>query len=121
MKIPGFARWPKWLLPVILLLVLGVVLRFVNINAPPLDFHSNTYSVPSRLVRYQVTARLYAERVEIRFAGQCVMEAERLRGEEKAQIDYSHIVGSLVAAFNHPDHGSGGRDKPSPGQFRRRR
>ena len=64
----------------------------------------NTYSVPSRLVRYQVTVRLYAERVEIHFAGQCVMEAERLRGEGKAQIDYRHIVGSLVrkpAAFEH--------------------
>ena len=64
----------------------------------------NTYSVPSRLVRYEVTARVYAERVEIRFAGQRVMEAERFRGEGKARIDYRHVVGSLVrkpGAFEH--------------------
>ena len=56
----------------------------------------NTYSVPSRLIRYEVTVRLYAERVEIHFAGQRVAEMERLRGQRKARIDYRHIIGSLV-------------------------
>jgi hypothetical protein len=56
----------------------------------------NTYSAPSRLIRYEVTVRLYAERVEIYFAGQQVAEMERLRGQKKARIDYRHVIGSFV-------------------------
>jgi hypothetical protein len=56
----------------------------------------NAYSVPSRLIRHEVIVRLYAERVEIYFAGQRVAEMERLRGQGKARIDYRHIIGSLV-------------------------
>lgn len=56
----------------------------------------NTYSAPSRLMRYEVVVRLYAERVEIYFAGQRVAEMERLRGQGKARIDYRHVIGSLV-------------------------
>ena len=56
----------------------------------------NTYSVPSRLIGYEVTARLHADRVEIYFAGQCVTQMERLRGLGKARIDYRHVIGSLV-------------------------
>ena len=56
----------------------------------------NTYSAPSRLVRYEVTARLHADRVEIYFAGQRVAEMERLRGCGKARINYRHVIGSLL-------------------------
>jgi hypothetical protein len=56
----------------------------------------NTYSVPSRLRQYEVTARLHADRVELYFAGQCVAEMDRLRGRGKARIDYRHVIGSLV-------------------------
>lgn len=56
----------------------------------------NSYSVPARLIRNEVTARLYADRVEIYFAGQCVGEMERLRGQGKATVDYRHVIGSLV-------------------------
>jgi hypothetical protein len=56
----------------------------------------NTYSVPSRLIGYEVTARLHADRVEVYFAGQCVSQMERLRGLGKARIDYRHVIGSLV-------------------------
>jgi hypothetical protein len=56
----------------------------------------NSYSAPSRLRRYEVTARLHAERVELYFAGQLVAEMERLRGRGKARIDYRHVIGSLV-------------------------
>jgi len=56
----------------------------------------NTYSAPSRLMRYEVTARLHADRVEIHFAGQRVAEMERLRGHGKARINYRHVIGSLV-------------------------
>ena len=56
----------------------------------------NTYSVPSRLIRHEVTAKLHADCVEIHFAGQIVCSMERLRGEGRARIDYRHIIGSLV-------------------------
>lgn len=64
----------------------------------------NTYSVPSRLIGYEMTARLHADRVEIYFAGQCVTEMERLRGVGKARINYRHVIGSLIrkpGAFAH--------------------
>jgi hypothetical protein len=57
---------------------------------------NNTYSVPSRLIRHEVTARVHAARIDIRFAGQCVCSMERLRGKGKARIDYRHVIGSLV-------------------------
>lgn len=56
----------------------------------------NTYSVPARLIRHEVTARLYAEHVEIFFAGQCVCSMQRLRGKGKARMDYRHVIRSLV-------------------------
>jgi hypothetical protein len=56
----------------------------------------NTYSVPARLIRYEVTARLHANRVEVWFAGERVAEMPRLRGARKARIDYRHVIGSLV-------------------------
>ncbi len=56
----------------------------------------NTYSVPSRLIGECVDARLYAERVEVHFAGERVCEMERLRGEGNARIDYRHVIFSLV-------------------------
>ena len=36
----SFSRWPRWLPLLIVLLALGAVLRFIQLNAPPLDFHS---------------------------------------------------------------------------------
>ena len=36
----SFSRWPRWLPLLIVLLALGAVLRFIRLNAPPLDFHS---------------------------------------------------------------------------------
>jgi len=64
----------------------------------------NIYSAPSRLSRHEVLARLYADRVEIYFAGQCVAQMERLRGKGRATIDYRHVIGSLSrkpGAFQH--------------------
>jgi hypothetical protein len=56
----------------------------------------NTYSVPSRLIRHEVIARLRANHLEIYFAGQLICSMERIRGTGKARIDYRHIIGSLV-------------------------
>lgn len=56
----------------------------------------NTYSVPSRLMGEQVEARLYAESVEVIYAGETVCQMERLRGTSNARIDYRHVIFSLV-------------------------
>jgi hypothetical protein len=57
---------------------------------------NNTYSVPSLLIRHEVIARVHADRIDIRFAGQCVCSIARLRGKGKARINYRHVIGSLV-------------------------
>jgi hypothetical protein len=44
----------------------------------------------------QVEARLYPERVEVIYAGERVCEMERLRGKGGAQINYRHVIFSLV-------------------------
>jgi len=51
MKSSLFSRWPRWLPVLILLLALGAALRFVRLNAPPLDFHS------TRQLRNSLVAR----------------------------------------------------------------
>ena len=72
-------------------------------NASTIQLAHNTYSVPSRLIRHEVVARLYADYVEIRFAGNPICSMERIRGTRKSRIDYRHVIGSLVrkpGAFN---------------------
>lgn len=56
----------------------------------------NTYSVPSRLIGREVSARIYAELLELRAGGTVVAKIERLRGQERHRIDYRHVIDSLV-------------------------
>ena len=56
----------------------------------------NVYSVSSRLIGERVEVRLYAEKVEVFYAGERVCEMERLRGAGNARIDYRHIIFSLI-------------------------
>jgi hypothetical protein len=56
----------------------------------------NTYSVHSRLIGEQVTARVKAEEIEIWYGQRCVDRFPRLRGERKHRIDYRHVIGWLV-------------------------
>lgn len=51
MKVTWFTKIPRWLAPLALLVVLGCILRFVNLNAPPLDFQ------PTRQLRNSLVAR----------------------------------------------------------------
>src|SRR5512135_3024514 len=51
MKAAPLSHLPRWLAPLIVLLMLGAVLRLVNLNAPPLDFH------PTRQLRNSLVAR----------------------------------------------------------------
>jgi len=54
------------------------------------------YSVPSRLIGFQVMARQHPDVVEVLYKGQLIEEMPRLRGESEVRIDYRHVIWSLV-------------------------
>lgn len=56
----------------------------------------NHYSVPSQLIGERVDVRVYADHLEVWYAGQMIERMERLRGEGKAAINYRHIIHSLI-------------------------
>jgi len=56
----------------------------------------NIYSVPSRLIGEQITARVHEDRVCIYYKGELQLEAPRLRGRGKVSVNYQHIIHSLV-------------------------
>ena len=56
----------------------------------------NHYSVPSQLIGERVDVRIYANHLEVWYAGKLIEQMERLRGEGKAAINYRHIIHSLV-------------------------
>lgn len=58
--------------------------------------NNRTYSVPSRLCGHKVEVRQYPDYLEVYYKGQMVERLERVRGEQKARIDYRHIIWSLV-------------------------
>ena len=55
-----------------------------------------TYSVPSRLIGYEVTVRQHADRVEVFYRDRLVESMPRLRGDRDHRIDYRHVIWSLV-------------------------
>jgi hypothetical protein len=61
-----------------------------------IHIHRNTYSVHSRLIGQKVEAWLYAERVEVWYAGIHVDTLPRLVGRDKHAINYRHIIDQLV-------------------------
>jgi hypothetical protein len=64
----------------------------------------NVYSVHSRLIGETIEVRVFAERLEIWYAQRCVEQLPRLRGEDKAHIQYRHIIDWLArkpGAFAH--------------------
>jgi len=56
----------------------------------------NTYSVPPRLSGEQVVVRVFDLHLEVFYGGRCQRVVERLRGEGRHQIDYRHVIWSLV-------------------------
>jgi Mu transposase, C-terminal domain len=56
----------------------------------------NIYSIHSRLVGEKVDVRLYAEHLEVWYGGCVVERIPRLRGQGKHQINYRHVIDSLV-------------------------
>ena len=55
-----------------------------------------TYTVPSRLIGKEVQIRLYADWVEVYYKNHLVERMERVRGEREANVNYRHVIGSLV-------------------------
>jgi len=56
----------------------------------------NSYSVPSRLIGQTLLARVRAETIERYLGPSPLMRIPRLRGSHQHQIDYRHIIDSLV-------------------------
>ena len=57
---------------------------------------NRTYTVPARLRGMEVEVRLYVDHVKVYYKGQLVEQMERVRGSGGAQINYRHIIHSLV-------------------------
>jgi transposase len=69
----------------------------VQVNAfSTIRVANNVYSVASRLIGEWVDVRLYAEWLEVHYAGERVATMERLRGRRRAAIDYRHVIWSLI-------------------------
>lgn len=56
----------------------------------------NTYSVPSRLIGQKIRARVYDDRIEIYHSSKLQLRAPRLLGRGKHEIDYRHVIHSLL-------------------------
>lgn len=73
-------------------------------KASTIQVRNNFYSVASQLIGEWVEVRVYGEHLEVWYAEQCLQQMERLRGSGKAQINYRHVIHSLVrkpGAFRH--------------------
>ncbi|MGH9833024.1 MAG: IS21 family transposase [Blastocatellia bacterium] len=69
-----------------------------------ISVRGNHYSVPSQLIGERVEVRVYGGHLEVWYAEAMIERMERLRGEGQAQINYRHIIHSLVrkpGAFAH--------------------
>ena len=55
-----------------------------------------SYSVPSRLIDKEVQIRLYADWVEVYYKGHLVERMARVHGDGEVNVNYRHVIGSLV-------------------------
>ena len=53
-------------------------------------------SVPSRLIGKVVQIRLYSDHVEVYYKGHFVERMERVRGDGEVNVNYRHVINSLV-------------------------
>ena len=73
-------------------------------KASTIQVRSNFYSVPSQWIGEWVEVRVYGEQLEVWLGGKCLQRMTRLRGKGQAQINYRHLIHSLVrkpGAFAH--------------------
>ena len=52
--------------------------------------------MPSHLIGKEVQIRLYADWVEVYYKDHLVERMERVRGEREVNVNYRHVIGSLV-------------------------
>ena len=55
-----------------------------------------SYSVPSRLINKEVQIRRYADWVEVYYQGHLVERMARVHGDGESNVNYRHVIGSLV-------------------------
>jgi len=56
----------------------------------------NVYSVNSRLIKEWVDIKLFSEHLEVWYAQRIVESLPRVRGEERSEINYRHIIDWLI-------------------------
>jgi transposase len=56
----------------------------------------NVYSVPSRLIGEEVRVHIFDDRLEVMYKGVTQLVMERLIGKGHADINYRHVINSLV-------------------------
>jgi len=78
---------------------LAAVKKYPDIRVRPsstIRINKYVYSVHSRLIGEKVTALLYSNRVKIKYGGQTVDMLPRISGKQTSQIDYRHLIDSLI-------------------------
>jgi hypothetical protein len=60
------------------------------------NIRSNTYSVPSRLIGFELKAKLYEHYIELWYGDKMLERLERLRGKQQVSINYRHIIHWLI-------------------------
>jgi hypothetical protein len=61
-----------------------------------IHIRKNIYSVPSQLIGERVEARVFAEEIELWYAGSFIERLPRVRGEGHSRVNYRHVIHSLV-------------------------
>lgn len=56
----------------------------------------NSYSVPSRLIGQVVSVHIYDDMLKIYLGSKLQLEVVRLQGRDKSQVNYRHIIWSLL-------------------------
>jgi hypothetical protein len=57
---------------------------------------NNSYSVPTSLIGHQVTVHIYEWHLEVYYRRQQIETMARLVGQKKQQINYRHLIDSLL-------------------------
>jgi hypothetical protein len=61
-----------------------------------ISIHNNVYSVHSRLIGERVKVKMFVDHLEVCYAQRVVEQIPRLRGQDRHQINYRHIIDWLV-------------------------
>ena len=62
----------------------------------PINVMPNIYSVPPRLMHNVVRVRLYEDTLEVYYHHTLIQTMPRLIGRAHHQVNYRHVIGSLV-------------------------